>query len=120
MKSRHAKIAPLFCTLLLAACQGDGVSIKAEKQTASAAVIDRPRSEPIFYNGKTYQLDFAPAGKGTFNMAVAGMGPKQEKDAVQLATSSLRYYACPDGKTGKLLNQPSYAGGTWRMAAHCA
>ena len=120
MKFQPTKFALILSTVSLAACQGDGVSIKAEKQGASAAVINRPRSEPIFYNGKTYQLDFAPAGKGTFNMAVAGMGPKQEKDAVQLATSSLRYYACPDGKTGKLLNKPMYGGGTWRMAAHCA
>ncbi len=118
MKSRPAKLALILSAVLLSACQGDGVSITAEKQ--GAAVIDRPRSEPIFYNGKTYQLDFAPSGQGTFNMAVAGMGPKQEKDAVQLATSSLGYYACPDGKRGKLLDTPSYGDGTWRMAAHCA
>ena len=46
MKSRYAKIAMILSTLLLAGCQGDGVSIKAEKQGANAAVIDRPRSEP--------------------------------------------------------------------------
>ena len=112
------KIALVICGLaLLPGCASkSNVNING----GPATVQTKSRSEPIFYNGKTYQLDFAPAGKGTFNMAVAGMGPKQEKDAVQLATSSLRYYACPDGKTGKLLNQPSYAGGTWRMAAHCA
>lgn len=78
------------------------------------------RSEPIFYNGKTYQLDFGPKGNsGVYDMAVSGMGPKQKNDAVAVATSSLAYYACPDGQRGRLQNEPSYAGSKWRMQAKC-
>ena len=78
-----------------------------------------PRSEPIFYNGKTYHLDFAPKGPGLFEMAVSGMGPSQQKDAVAVATSSLGYFACPDGQKGQLQANPAYAGAKWRMQARC-
>ena len=121
MKTLFATAAILCLALPLAACnnEANGVRISAEK-TALAPVVARPRSEPIFYNGKTYQLDFAPTGAGVFAMAVGGMSAKQEKDAVAVATSSLRYFACPEGKTGKLTNKPAYAGGAWKMQARCA
>lgn len=96
-----------------------GVRVTAEKPVAPVAPIAKPRSEPVFYNGKTYHLDFAPSGGGVFAMVVKGMSAKQQKDAVAVATSSLRYFACPEGKTGVLDNKPSYNGSTWSMNAHC-
>jgi len=121
MKTTFATAAVLCLALPLAACnnEANGVRVSAEKTTVPAPVVARPRSEPIFYNGKTYKLDFAPAGGGSYAMAVAGMSAKQEKDAVAVATSSLRYFACPEGKTGKLTNKPAYAGGAWKMQARC-
>ena len=77
------------------------------------------RSEPIFYNGKTYKLDFAPRSGGVYDMAVSGMSAKQKKDAVAVATSSLGYFACPDGQKGRLQNDPAYADAKWRMQAKC-
>lgn len=77
------------------------------------------RSEPIFYNGKTYKLDFAPRSGGVYDMAVSGMSGKQKKDAVAVATSSLGYFACPDGQKGRLQNDPAYADAKWRMQAKC-
>jgi hypothetical protein len=121
MKTTFATAAVLCLALPLAACnnEANGVRVSAEKTTVPVPVVARPRSEPIFYNGKTYKLDFAPAGGGSYAMAVAGMSAKQEKDAVAVATSSLRYFACPEGKTGKLTNKPAYAGGAWKMQARC-
>ena len=101
---------------LLAGCKtGSTVRISSEAPQPVAT----PRSEPIFYNGKTYQLDFGPSGAGTYDMAVSGMGPKQRKDAVNVATSSLSYYACPDGHRGRLLGEAAYADAKWRMQAKC-
>jgi hypothetical protein len=116
-------LAPLLLLLPLAACNSadNGVRISAEKAAvAPKGVILKPRSEPIFYNGKTYQLDFSPGSGGAFDMAVRGMTAKQQKDAVAISTSSLRYFACPDGMTGKVLGVPAYDGTAWRMQAHCA
>ena len=122
MKSILASLAILALALLLTACnnEANGVRISTEKKkVAPAAVVLKPRSEPIFYNGKTYHLDFAPGTGGAFDMAVGGMNAKQEKDAVAVATSSLRYFACPEGKTGKLTNKPAYDGGAWKLQARC-
>ena len=107
--------------LPLAACnnEANGVRISTDKKAAPAPVVMKPRSEPIFYNGKIYHLDFAPGAGGAFDMAVAGMTAKQEKDAVAVATSSLRYFACPDGKTGKLTSKPAYDAGAWKLQARC-
>ena len=47
------------------------------------------------------------------------MGPKQQKDAVQLATSSLSYYACPDGHRGRMEGVAAYSNAKWRLQAKC-
>ncbi|MCA3556588.1 hypothetical protein [Aestuariivirga sp.] len=101
----------------LAACGDSGVRVTRDKPADQVAMA--PRSEPVFYNGKTYRLDFSPKGPNQFEMAVSGMGPAQQKDAVAVATSALGYFACPEGQKGKLLANPTYAGGKWRMQAKC-
>ena len=101
----------------LAACASkSNVRITNDKPVA---VQTKSRSEPIFYNGKTYHLDFNSSGGNDFAMAVSGMGPGQKKDAVAVATSSLGYFACPDGQKGRLTGEPVYSGDKWRMQAKC-
>lgn len=101
----------------LSGCADDpAVRITHDKPAAAPVAA---RSEPIFYNGKTYRLEFSPASGGVYDMAVSGMGPKQQKDAVAVATSSLAYFACPDGQRGKLQGAPAYAETKWRMQAKC-
>jgi hypothetical protein len=106
--------------ILLAGCASDtGVNVTRDK--AAPKVVTKSRSEPIFYNGKTYTLDYDyAAAAGAFDMRVSGMGPKQQKDAVAVATSSLGYFACPDGQKGHLTTTPRYEGGQWKMQARCA
>jgi hypothetical protein len=112
----------LSLALALAACaKKPEVDITHSKvAVAPAKPIAKPRSEPIFYNGKTYQLNLGPtATPGLFAMAVGGMSAKQQKDAVAVATSSLGYYACPEGQRGKLTTTPAYVDTKWTMQAKC-
>jgi hypothetical protein len=102
----------------LAACSNDP-AVRITNNKPAAAPAPQARSEPIFYNGKTYRLDFAPKASGVYDMTVSGMSGKQQKDAEAVATSSLGYFACPDGQRGKLQNTPSYANAKWRMQAKC-
>jgi hypothetical protein len=111
------KIALVICAFaLLAGCTtGSKVTFNrgATVQTAS-------RSEPIFYNGKTYQLDYNfIEGQGAFDMKVSGLSPKQQQDAVNIATSGLSYFACPDGQRGKLIGMPIYVSKKWTAYAKC-
>ena len=114
----------LLCSLVLAltACSqpNSGVRItKTELQTAPAVVQAQPKSEPVFYNGKIYQVAFAPDPAGGYAMSVSGMQVSQQKDAVAVSTSSLRQFACKEKQSGKLLTQPTYSDNKWRLTAHC-
>ena len=110
---------------LLAACTSQDSRIRVteqipEKPASKAPAVPQTRTEPVFYNGKTYKLHFAPAGPGTYAMTVSGMSAGQAKDAEAVATSSLRYFACKEGHTGKLADKPSYESSVWRMTARCS
>ncbi len=113
-------IACILAVLMLAGCKSNN-QVSIEHGKPPATVQTKSRSEPIFYNGKTYLLayDYAQASS-SFSMRVSGMGPKQQKDAVAVATSGLRYYACLDGQDGRMIGQPNYTEGIWRLQARCA
>jgi hypothetical protein len=116
-KNVHSVIL-LAAAAMLASCGTEPqVRITNEKPAPKQVA---PRSEPIFYNGKTYRLDFGPRGNGVYDMSVSGMSSKQQKDAEAVAVSSLGYFACPDGKRGKLQNRPAYKDSKWRMQARCS
>ena len=114
--NRTLRVA-VVVSFALAGCKtSNEVQITAEQPVS----VVKPRSEPIFYNGKTYKLDFGPIGATTtYQMTVSGMSVSQKKDAVAVATSSLAYFACPDGQRGKLQNEPAYVGAKWNMQARC-
>jgi hypothetical protein len=110
-------IVMVSCALCLVACT---TSNKVQITRVAPTVQTKSRSEPIFYNGKTYQLDYEfNESNGAFDMKVSGLGPKQQKDATNIATSALAYYACPDGLRGKLQGAPAYVGDKWALVAKC-
>ena len=111
------EIAPVICCIaLLGACSSSNVKINR----TTATVQTTSRSEPIFYNGKTYQLDYNYIeGQGAFDMKVSGLSPKQQQDAVNIATSALSYFACPDGQRGKIMGLPIYVGKKWTAYGKC-
>ena len=103
------KIALVICGFALLASLHHGSKVNINR--GPATVQTASRSEPIFYNGKTYQLDYNYIeGQGAFDMKVSGLSPKQQQDAVNIATSGLSYFACPDGQRGKLMGMPIYVG----------
>ena len=108
--------------LVLAGCSQStsGIRVTQNASQALPTVVEAtPKSEPVFYNGKVYQINFAPDPAGGYAMAVSGMSVAQQKDAVAVSTSSLRQFACKEKQSGKLLTQPIYSDNTWRMTAHC-
>lgn len=110
-------------SLLAVACSQQPAGVRITQSTPAppvAKVVNAaPRSEPVFYNGKIYQIKFAPDPAGGYAFAVSGMTQAQQKDAVAISTSSLRQFACNEKQSGKLLTQPQYSEGQWRMSAHC-
>lgn len=110
-------------TLIIVGCsqQSSGVHITQTVPATPAAKIVKasPRSEPVFYNGKIYQINFSPDPAGGYAFAISGMTAAQQKDAIAISTSSLRQFACTEKQSGKLLTQPQFTEGKWRLSAHC-
>jgi hypothetical protein len=115
------KILLIALLVGLSACsqKDNGVRVSADKPAVKPTPKAVSRSEPVFYNGKTYRVNLTPGQNGVYDVAINGMSGVQQKDAVAVATSSVRYFGCPDGKTGKLNNSPVYEGGSWKMSARC-
>jgi hypothetical protein len=109
----------IMIALTLCNCTRKSAEVRVTSDAAVAEVQAKSRSEPIFYNGKTYQFNLDPVTGGRFALSVSPMSPAQQNDAVALATSSLGYYACVSGKAGKLVDKPEYAVKTWKMTAVC-
>ena len=115
---KHLCLVVLLSTLI--ACAQKPKQVRVADSDAVAELQSKSRSEPIFYNGKTYRFELKPAGGGEFALQVSPMSQSQEKDAVAVATSSLGYYACVSGKAGRLTGKPTFAGKSWRMTAACS
>lgn len=107
--------------LTLAACsQKEPGDVRFTHNTGAAPVQTASRSEPVFYNGKTYRLDYSyQTASNSFAARVSGMKPTQGTDAQGLATSAIGHFACPSGR-GKLAGSPSYDAGIWSVPTACA
>lgn len=121
--SMNRNVPALLCALLvLAACSKSGnIDINSG---GLRTVQTQSRSEPIFYNGKHYALAYSYNNTmKAFDVKVSGttapMKPDSQKDAVNIVTSSLAYYACPDGQRGQMVGTPKFNGGVWALQARC-
>ncbi|HFC04312.1 MAG TPA: hypothetical protein ENJ55_01285 [Rhizobiales bacterium] len=86
-------------------------------------------SEPVFYNGKNYKMDFRfQASQNAYDVKVSGKGgrriggkPGDGKIVSNMVSSAIRHFACARGQKAVVL--PGTArnqNGTWRMQARCA
>ncbi len=115
-------LAVLTLSVFAAACSKSGnIDINSG---GAKRVQTQARSEPIFYNGKHYALNYSyNEAMKAFDMKVSGttapMKPDSQKDATNIAFSSLGYFACPDGQKGRLVGTPKFKGGVWALQARC-
>ena len=110
----------LITIFSLAACTAKSPEVKITSSPAAVAKVQaQSRSEPVFFNGKTYQVGLAADPSGGYALSVTGMNAAQSKDAAQISTSSLRYFACKDSQQAKMIGQPSYQNNRWTLRAHC-
>jgi hypothetical protein len=111
-------LLPCFAALLLSACSQDPVGVRiindGEKAAQAAPVAVKPKTEPVFYNGKTYQVSLAPVEGGGATVSIAGMGPNQAKDA-----SGLHHFACKDSQKAVLNAAPAYSESLWQAQGRC-
>lgn len=109
--------------VLLGAC-AEQSNVRVTSRTPQP-VQTKSRSEPVFFNGHHYQVDYTfNESADAFDVRVKGtsraMKAADRKSAVEIATSAVRHFACPKGMTGALTGDPNFSGGTWAMRARCA
>jgi hypothetical protein len=111
--------------LALAACSQSPSSVRVTNDEPPVAkVFAKPtaisKSEPVFYNGKTYKVDLSPLAGGNYVVAVSGMTAAQQKDATGLSTSAFHHFTCKDSQETKFLSKPAFAGGQWSATVRCS
>lgn len=111
--------------LALAGCD----SPRPEARIISAPPGDEKvsHSEPVFYNGKHYKVDFkysrdlnAYAVKVTGKGRSLGSTEGDRKIVEQIALSTVRHFACPSRFKGQVVPGTSkHTGSAWEMQARC-
>jgi hypothetical protein len=108
----------LAVTIVAAGCAKKSTVDVTNRQPG---VQTQARSEPIFYNGKQYNMAYTyNEPLNAFDVRVSGLGSKQSKDAENIVFSGVRYFACPDTQTAQIIGKPRYTGGNWLLQARCA
>jgi hypothetical protein len=108
-----------FVMVALAGCSHDPAGVRISHDAPSPDVNVATRTEPVFYNGKTYQVSFSPSGDGGINLAIAGMGANQVRDANEVTLSAMHHSSCKDSQRVVLTQPAAFDGGTWRASGRC-
>src|SRR5205085_523742 len=98
---------------VLSGC-GSKSNVNITSGGGAGAVQTASRSEPIYYNGQHYKVDYTyNEGLKLFDMKVSGtsiaMTAKDRNTATAIATSALRYFACPDRLSSRLVGEPQFS-----------
>lgn len=105
----------------LTACSQSASTVRITQDDPSVKphVPVSARSEPVFYNGHTYQVSITPRASQTI-VSIAGMTEIQSKDASGLGSSAFQHFSCRESQKVRLLTPPVYSEGVWNLAVKCA
>ncbi|MGE0210496.1 MAG: hypothetical protein AB7S41_02275 [Parvibaculaceae bacterium] len=112
----------LAASLPLAACDKPAARIVSQPQQP-----DVSHSEPVYYNGKHYMVDFAfSRPQNAYQVKVSGKGRSlggeegDRKIIEQIAISAVRHFACPDRAKGQVVpGTTRHTGSAWQLQARC-
>ena len=116
MKMKFLTALPL---LLLSDCSHEDESVRLEDAPKPVVVVPKGKTEPVFYNGKTYRVTLAPRNDGSAVVSISGMGAAQGKDANALANSALFHFACKDSQHAVLHGPAQFSGNMWQAQGRC-
>ena len=86
------------------------------------------QTQPVIYNGKPYRVGFTfRSATNLYDVTVSGKGGRplggkdgDRKIVEQIASSTVRHYACRDSQKGRILpGTAQHSGKKWRMQARC-
>jgi len=109
----------------LAGCESPAPQARVVSVPVNADVA---HSEPVYYNGKHYQVDFKYSRPlNAFNVKVSGKGRPlgggegDRKIVEQIAISAVRHFSCPSRFKGQVVpGTTRHTGSAWELQARCA
>jgi hypothetical protein len=131
MRKVLGAIAALAVGLCAVSCTSNRQPAEIRNTTPSNSpyATGKRHTEPVFYNGKHYDVSFTfNSALNAYDMTVAGDGgrrlgstPGDQKIVEQIASSTVRHFACPTGQKGYILAGSSRYrdNGTWALQAAC-
>lgn len=116
------RIALIAALIALTACSQSpsAVRITQSEPDVKPQSVVKARTEPVFYNGKTYQVAITPDASGNTRISIAGMSEKQAKDATGLGSSAFQHFSCRESQRAHVVSTPIYTEGQWNLAARCS
>jgi len=122
-------IAALGLTAVtVSACLSDRPKFASVNSSAPQHEQGPARTEPLFYNGRTYQVQFRPIGaEQVYAVNVSARGSVLGKTAAdgrvmsEVGRNAINHFVCQKGQKAQVLDgsvQPGIAG--WNMRARCA
>jgi len=111
----------ILFAILLTACSHDsaGIRISHNEQAAPSIAAKPVRVEPVFFNGKTYNMSLTPDGQGGYAIGLLGMSAKQSKEASELTKTAFHHFNCKDSQVVKLSSAPAFDGAQWNSNGRC-
>ena len=117
------------CTLLAAGCAAEKPRLAVPVNTnPSPYASGKAHVEPLFYNGKTYQVRMQHVlAEQVFHVNVSAPGrtlgntPGDERIVSEVGRNAVNHFACPDGQRARLdpgSAKPAVNAG-WDMRVRC-
>jgi hypothetical protein len=118
-------LAAISLGMMLAACASQKTPVMV---VSSPYQSGQRHTEPVFYNGKHYEVSFAFNAIGNvYDMTVSGSdgrplgGTAGDRRTIEaIAASAVRHFACPERQKGHIVvNSTRHDGRTWQLQARC-
>lgn len=113
--------------MAVAACASDKPELAAINTNPSPYAQGQAHTEPLYYNGRTYQVQFRHIiAEQVFAVNVSARGRSLGKTAAdrrivsEVGRNAINHFACKDSQKAQILDgsvQPSAVG--WKMRARC-
>jgi hypothetical protein len=114
--------------LALSACASEKPELAAINTNPSPYAQGQAHTEPLYYNGRTYQVQFRHIiAEQVFAVNVSARGRSLGQTAAdgrivsEVGRNAINHFACKDSQKAQILNDSVHPGAVgWKMRARCA
>ncbi len=126
---RRRMLSAMFglTVLAISACASEKPKLVAINTNPSPYAQGQAHTEPLYYNGRTYQVQFRHiVAEQVFDVNVSAPGrslgktPADSRIVSEVGRNAINHFTCKDGQKAQIVDgsvQPGTVG--WKMRARC-